>query len=164
MAFYERLLEQLDALPQVTAAGLVSRCPCAGTTSSRSRCAAGRTPKPGEGTSANHRSISPDYFKALGMPLLRGRTFTARDAEKAPMVAIVDQAFVDRYFPGEEPIGQGIDIGNGTDGYYEIVGVVGNVHHSGLDAIRARPCMCRSSRTSSARSGSWPGRTATRPN
>ena len=67
------------------------------------------------------------------MPLLRGRTFTARDADKAPMVAIVDQAFVDRYFPGEDPIGQGIDIGNGTDGYYEIVGVVGNVHQSGLD-------------------------------
>jgi putative ABC transport system permease protein len=56
------------------------------------------------------------------------------------MVAIVDQKFVDRYFPDEDPIGQGIDIGNGTDGFYEIVGVVGNVHHSGLDA-NASPTM-----------------------
>jgi predicted permease len=46
---------------------------------------------------------------------------------------MVDQAFVDRHFPGEEPLGRGLDIGNGTDGFYEIVGVVGNVRHDGLD-------------------------------
>ena len=50
------------------------------------------------------------------------------------MVAIVDEAFARRHFPGEDPIGRGIDIGNGTDGFYEIVGVVGNVRHGGLDA------------------------------
>ena len=50
------------------------------------------------------------------------------------MVAIVDEAFVNRHFPSEDPIGRGIDIGNGTDGFYEIVGVVGDVHHEGLDA------------------------------
>jgi putative ABC transport system permease protein len=50
------------------------------------------------------------------------------------MVAVVDQTFVDRHFPGEEPIGRGIDIGNGTDGFYEIVGVVGDVHYEGLEA------------------------------
>ena len=49
------------------------------------------------------------------------------------MVAVVDEAFVRRHFPNEDPIGQGIDIGNGTDGFYEIVGVVGNVHYDGLD-------------------------------
>ena len=133
VAFYERLLDQLGALPQVTAAGFVQTLPLRGDYFLSFTVRGRPEPKPGEGTSANHRSISPDYFKALGVPLLRGRPFTARDAEKAPMVAIVDQAFVDRYFPGEEPIGQGIDIGNGSDGYYDIVGVVGNVHHSGLD-------------------------------
>jgi putative ABC transport system permease protein len=50
------------------------------------------------------------------------------------MVAVVDRAFADRYFPGQDPIGHGLDIGNGTDGFYSIVGVVGNVHHDGLDA------------------------------
>ena len=132
VAFYERLLDQLEALPQVTAAGLVQALPMRGDYTLSFTVRGRPDPKPGDETSANHRSISPDYFKALGVPLLGGRAFTARDAEKAPMVAIVDQSFVDRYFPGEDPLGQGIDIGNGTDGFYEIVGVVGNVHHAGL--------------------------------
>jgi putative ABC transport system permease protein len=90
-------------------------------------------PKPAEQPSANHRVVSPGYFAALGIPLLRGRTFTDRDVEKSPMVAVVDEAFVRRHFPNEDPIGQGIDIGNGTDGFYEIVGVVGTVHYLGLE-------------------------------
>ena len=48
------------------------------------------------------------------------------------MVAVVDEAFVNRYFPNEDPIGRGIDIGNGTDGFYQIVGVVGSVRYEGL--------------------------------
>jgi putative ABC transport system permease protein len=66
--------------------------------------------------------------------------FNERDVEDMPMVAIVDQAFADRHFAGADPIGGGIDIGNGTDGFYEIVGVVGSVHHGGLDA-EATPTM-----------------------
>ena len=50
------------------------------------------------------------------------------------MVAVVDETFVERYFPNEDPIGRGLDIGNGTDGFYQIVGVVGKVHHNSLDA------------------------------
>ena len=50
------------------------------------------------------------------------------------MVAVVDEAFVQRHFPNEDPIGHGLDIGNGTDGFYQIVGVVGNVRYDGLDA------------------------------
>ena len=49
------------------------------------------------------------------------------------MVAIVDQQFARAHFPGEDPIGQGIDIGNGTDGFYEIVGVVGGVRQDSLE-------------------------------
>jgi putative ABC transport system permease protein len=92
-------------------------------------------PKPGEGPSANYRAVSGAYFQALSIPVTRGRAFTERDdVEKAPMVAVVDEAFVRRYFPDADPIGQRIDIGNGTDGFYEIVGVVGDVHHGALDA------------------------------
>jgi predicted permease len=78
--------------------------------------------------------ITPKYFEALGIPLLRGRLFNDQDTEKAPLVAIVDKAFVDKHFPGEDPLGRGIDIGNGSDGYCQIVGVVGSVHHEGLDS------------------------------
>jgi putative ABC transport system permease protein len=133
VTFFDDLLARLDALPQVTAAGISQALPMRGDYILSFTVQGRPAPKPGAGTSANYRSISPDYFKALGTPLLRGRIFTNRDADKAPMVAIVDQAFVDRHFPGEEPLGRGIDIGNGTDGFYEIVGVVGDVHHYGLD-------------------------------
>ena len=69
----------------------------------------------------------------MGIPLVRGRAITDRDVDKAPLVAVVDQKFVERHFPDKDPIGQGIDIGNGTDGFYEIVGVVGNVRDASLD-------------------------------
>jgi putative ABC transport system permease protein len=134
VAFYDSLLSRLGSLPQVTSTAMVQSLPMRGDYV-LSFAVQGRPPaKPGESPSANHRVISPGYFSALGIPLLRGRTFTDRDAEKSPMVAVVDQTFVDRHFPNEEPIGRGIDIGNGTDGFYEIVGVVGDVHYGSLDA------------------------------
>jgi putative ABC transport system permease protein len=134
VTFYDHLLDRLEALPQVTAAGMVQSFPMRGDYVLSFEIQ-GRPPaRDGEGPNANHRSTSPGYFKALGIPLLRGRTFTKSDTDKAPMVAVVDEAFVARHFPDEDPIGRGIDIGNGTDGFYEIVGVVGDVHHGGLDA------------------------------
>jgi putative ABC transport system permease protein len=91
-------------------------------------------PKPNDEPSAHHRVISPHYFQAMGIPLVRGRTFTSLDRETSPKVAIVDEKFVERHFPGQDPIGQAIDIGNGTDGFYEIVGVVGNVRQDSLES------------------------------
>src|SRR5690606_11872762 len=134
LAFYDRFLERLQALPGVTAAGFTQSLPIRGSYV-LGFDVKGRPPAPpGSGQSANYRAVTPGYFQALGIPLLRGRMLTPRDTAEAPMVAIVDQRFVDRYFPGEDPIGQGLDIGNGTDGFYEIVGVVGDVHYDGLDA------------------------------
>jgi putative ABC transport system permease protein len=134
VAFYDNLLNKLEALPQVTRAGMVQTFPMRGGYV-LSFAVQGRPPaKPGEEPSANHRSASPGYFGTLGIPLLRGRLFTDRDTETSSMVAIIDESFATRHFPNEDPIGRGLDIGNGTDGFYEIVGVVGNVHHDGLDA------------------------------
>ena len=134
IAFYDRLLEALERAPGIEAAGMVQTPPMRGSYTLSVELQ-GRPPsKPGEGLSANHRVVSPGFFKALGIPLLRGRAFNQQDTEKSPMVAVVDQAFVNRHFPNEDPVGRGIDIGNGTDGFYQIVGVVGDVHYSGLDA------------------------------
>jgi len=77
--------------------------------------------------------VSPKYFETLGVRVLRGRVFNDHDAETSPNVAVVDQAFADRHFPNENPIGHRIDIGNGGTGLTEIVGVVGSVHYEGLD-------------------------------
>ena len=140
IAFFDRLLSDLRRQPGVTAAGIVQAMPMRGDYV-LSFAVQGRPPaQPGHEPSANYRDISPEYFQTLGIPVMRGRGFTEHDIEGAPMVAVVDQAFVRHYFPDEDPIGQGIDIGNGTDGYYRIVGVVGNVHYSGLD-VTASPTM-----------------------
>ena len=134
IAFYDRLIERMEALPQVVSTGLINALPMRGDYL-LSFSVKGRPPaKPNEEPSANYRVISPHYFEAMSIPVTRGRAFTPRDAQKAPMVAIVDQGFVNRHFPNEDPIGQAIDIGNGGEGFYEIVGVVGEVRQAGLDA------------------------------
>ena len=140
VGFYDRLLDKLRSTPGIEAAGMVHQLPMRGGYV-LSFAIQGRPPAaPGDEASANHRAVSPGYFQALAIPLLRGRALSERDVEKSPMVAVVDEAFARRHFPGEDAIGRGIDIGNGTDGFYEIVGVVGDVRHGGLDAS-AEPTM-----------------------
>ena len=132
-AFFTRLLEGLEGLPEVTSAGMTQALPMRGDYI-LSFAIQGQPPaKPNEGPSANYRIASPNYFQTLGIPLVRGRAFSDRDGSKSPMVAIVDQKFVDRHFADRDPIGQAIDIGNGTDGFYEIVGVVGSIRLASLD-------------------------------
>jgi putative ABC transport system permease protein len=133
IAFFTRLLEGLDALPEVTSAGMTQTLPMRGDYVLSFTIQGRPEPKPNEGPSANYRAASPNYFQTMGIPLLRGRAMTDRDGEKSPMVAVVDQKFVERHFPDQDPIGQRIDIGNGTDGFYEIVGVVGSIRDASLD-------------------------------
>ena len=133
-AFYDTLIEKLESTPGIESAGMVQALPMRGGYVLSFELE-GRPPfEPGADNSANHRVVSPDYFKTLGIPLKSGRFLSDRDAMDAPMAAVVDEAFVKRHFPNEDPIGRGVDIGNGTDGYYRIVGVVGDVHYAGLDA------------------------------
>jgi putative ABC transport system permease protein len=134
IAFFDALLQKLEGVPEIRAAGIVQTLPMRGSFVLSFTVQGRPVPKPGETPSAHHRAVSPDFFRALGIPLLRGRTFTAGDVEKSPMVAVVDEEFVRRHFPNEDPIGRGLDIGNGTDGFYQIVGVVGKVRQEGLDA------------------------------
>jgi putative ABC transport system permease protein len=137
--FFDRLLERLRATPQVQSAGLVQSLPIRGDYV-LSFTVRGRPVEPGREHSANYRAVSPGFFESMGVPIERGRAFTDRDAPGAAMVALVDEAFARRYFAGVDPIGQAIDIGNGTDGFLEIVGVVGDVRYGGLDT-EATPTM-----------------------
>ena len=73
----------------------------------------------------------PDYFNTLGIPLLKGRTFTAADRAGSAPVAVIDGELARRYFPGEEPVGRLISVGGATT-MARIVGVVGTVHNSDL--------------------------------
>jgi putative ABC transport system permease protein len=85
--------------------------------------------------SAELNPVSPGYFHAMQVPLLDGRDFTEADDMKSPQVMVISQAFAQKYFPGEEPLGKKLKpgAGNGTPGgppWREIVGVVGDIRHS----------------------------------
>jgi predicted permease len=86
---------------------------------------------------ADFRIASPGYFRTMGIPFLRGRDFTNGDHETSPAVAIVNRSLVERLLPGQDPLGQRIRWGR-QGRRVEVVGVVGDVRHRGLDA-RPRP-------------------------
>jgi putative ABC transport system permease protein len=133
ITFFDEFLERLRRVPRVTSAGMVQSLPVR----DEYRLAVsvqGRPAPPGSALSENYRIITPGYFESLGIPLRRGRAFTEHDTSRSPLVAVVDEAFARRHFPGEDPIGRGLSLGNGTDGFFEIVGIVGDVRYGGLDA------------------------------
>lgn len=133
-AFFESALENMRALPGVRSAAAVTNLPLGSSLRSSSFRIDGRPePKRGESPSANNCVVSPDYFRTMGIGLLRGRDFDDRDAKTGAGVIIVNQALVDRYFPDEDPLGKHLTIGNpeevalyGSGVSREIIGVVGN--------------------------------------
>jgi putative ABC transport system permease protein len=132
--FYDSLEASLRSLGGVNAVGMVQTLPLRGNylLSFEIR---GRAPsRPGQQPSANYRVATASYFDALRIPIERGRGFTAHDTTGAQPVAIVDKAFVRKYFGDQDPIGQALAIGNTHDASYEIVGVVGDVHHDALES------------------------------
>ena len=98
-------------------------------------------PKPANTNAMNGTiiyNVGPDYLTVMGIPLRRGRFFTAHDDEKAPYVGVIDDVFANKYFPGQDPIGKRILL-VGDDRKLEIVGVVGHVKQWGLDADDTQP-------------------------
>src|SRR5215468_6525988 len=131
--FYSQLLERVRALPGVRSAAAVSSLPLAGNDSDAGFVIEGRpAPQPDQRPVAWYSSVSPDYFRAMGMRLTAGREFTERDNENSPKVVIISDATARRHFPNENPIGK--RIGNGRpDGWREIVGITADVKHFGLN-------------------------------
>src|SRR5262249_53980702 len=82
---------------------------------------------------AHPRLVSTEFFQTMGVPLIRGRLFTERDTDSATNVAIINETAARRYWPNEDPIGKRISLGEATD-WREIVGIVGDIRHEGLDA------------------------------
>ncbi|MFP3938853.1 MAG: ABC transporter permease [Thermoanaerobaculia bacterium] len=105
-AFAGRWLERVRALPGVEAAGLTDSIPFGGNTSSSVITVEGYTLKPGESVrSPFRRVVSPGYFEALDVELLRGRDFDSRDTADSQQVVIVDEWLAEKYWPGRDPIG-----------------------------------------------------------
>jgi putative ABC transport system permease protein len=124
--------ERFRSIPGVRAVGATSMLPLSGMDGRRGVAIEGREPTPDTPTRAHPRPVTPGYFKAIGMQLLSGRQFTEADREGAPYVAIVNDTMARRYWPNASPIGKRVRIG-GTEQWREVVGVVRDVRHWGLE-------------------------------
>ncbi|HEX7173827.1 MAG TPA: ABC transporter permease [Pyrinomonadaceae bacterium] len=133
----EELLTQAAAVPGVEAVGVVNPLPLGGNFEANSFQIEGRAPaEPGREPSADRRVITSDYFRAMGIHTEGGRVFDSRDAAAATPVAIINQTFARQHFPGENPIGRRLLFTNtqNVTTAREIVGLVADVRHAGLDA------------------------------
>jgi putative ABC transport system permease protein len=133
------LVDRLGALPGVQSVGVIHHLPLSGFAWYANIELEGRAAAPGEAPMrAGWRVIAGDYFRTMGIPLVRGRGFTAADTREAPPVAIVSDEFAKAAWPGEDPIGKRFRAGNATrGGAVTVVGVVGGVRHVTLDAAPA---------------------------
>jgi putative ABC transport system permease protein len=127
--FWERALDALRLVPGVEAASATSRLPLLPGNSTRGLTVRGAPPN--AQLTAHYRTASPDYFRAMGIQLLRGRVFEEADREERPLVAVVSASAARRFWPGQNPIGERFSI---DDPEITVVGVVGDVHAAALDA------------------------------
>jgi len=138
--FTDRLLQEVRALPGVQAASVTSNLPFSGNYSSSVIYPEGYVPEPGESLLSPFQTRGGvDYFEAMGIPLLQGRTFRESDGPDDQQVIILDEWLANRYFPGEDPVGRRMVYGTvpgmdeELDPYlYTIVGVVGSHRQSQL--------------------------------
>jgi putative ABC transport system permease protein len=130
--FFRQAKERLQALPGVTSVTMTSLVPLSGELSLWTFGINGQqnsTSLP----SALYYEVDPDYFHDMGIPLIEGRNFTESDNASSPHVCIINDFFARTMFPGRDPIGQHIQIGNNYSIAREVVGVVGSVKQAGLD-------------------------------
>jgi len=127
--FYETLSANLAAVPGVEFAGTGSDLPWTGYDENTSLNIEGKQPAPGDEFHARYHVASPDYFRALGIPLLHGRFFTAADKSSAPLVLIVNRAMAEKYWGTDDVIGRRVtwDDHPKEKDWFRIVGVVGDV-------------------------------------
>ncbi|HEY1938535.1 MAG TPA: ABC transporter permease [Candidatus Angelobacter sp.] len=134
--FYTQLLSRLREVPGVVSAAAVTPLPLSGSNSIITFEIEGRPVPKSEEPSADIKVVTPEYFHTLNIPIMSGRDFTDHDNNNAPGVVMVNEAFAQRYFPNENPIGKHITPGASNHGKpqpREIIGIVGNVKSQRLD-------------------------------
>ncbi|MEK6410812.1 MAG: ABC transporter permease [Acidobacteriota bacterium] len=136
VGFYQQLLQRMEAVPGVQSAGAISSVFLTDTPNSTNFSIEGRpVPTGAEAIEVPLDSISPSYFRAMGIPLLRGREFDDRDVDGATPVVIINQTFANRFFEGEDPIGKRFVYGGPApqNPWITIVGVVADMRRTGFD-------------------------------
>jgi putative ABC transport system permease protein len=134
-AFYDEMLRRVSELPGVESAGMITFLPLSFNGMNFSFSVEGRT-SPGDMKLpfALYRVVSPDYFRAMSIPLQRGRFFDSHDSADAQPVIIVDRRLADQYWPGEDAIGKRLKVGpaDSPNAWLTVVGIVGDVRQTGL--------------------------------
>ena len=138
--FYDQLIERTATLPGVVSAGTITHLPLSGAYASGTTRVNSSEVVPEEewAFEAERRWVSPDYFRTMGVGLVRGRYFSALDNANGPWVAIVDEEFVRRFWPNENAIGKRLSIHRDDQGeraWREIVGVVRHSRHYELSSV-----------------------------
>jgi putative ABC transport system permease protein len=134
-AFYQQLLDRLATRGEIQMAALTFPSPLQGQNASGSFDIEGRpTGNRNDRPRAALGTISPDYFKTMGIPLLAGRDFTTRDREPAPAPIIINAAMARKYWPGENALGKRIRFDDTKDEWMTVVGVAGDSRNVGLDS------------------------------
>ncbi|MFB3920473.1 MAG: ABC transporter permease [Terriglobia bacterium] len=133
---YDRVIQALEALPGVEAAGPVSNLPSGWGWNRTLYRGEGQPPaRPGEMRRAVSQLVGPGFFSALRLPLLSGRVLTAQDGPEAPPVAVISQSLSRAVWPGENPVGKHIKLGeeSGQEPWRAVVGVVGDIRSDPFD-------------------------------
>ena len=132
IAFYQELEERLQAMPGFTVTGLVSLLPLSGNNTAWGLLIEGRPVSgPTDVPILWVRKVNPKYFRAMQIPLRKGRFFAEQDNQRAPRVLIVNETMARRYWPSQDPIGKRVGTG-APEGWMAVVGVVGDIRHKSL--------------------------------
>ncbi|MFN2579094.1 MAG: ABC transporter permease [Pyrinomonadaceae bacterium] len=131
--FQDQLQQRIQALPGVAGAGTVNILPLQPGNTTRVNVEGDPIPVPGQEQEANIRTVSEDYFRTLGVPLISGRMFDARDKADAPPVVIIGKTMADRVFSGRNAVGRRLKYAGVEAPPISIVGVVADVKITGLD-------------------------------
>ena len=126
------LRQRFTELSGVQSVGATRLLPLTGTIGDWSITLEGHTKLPGDNPNGDWQVVTPGYFKSMGMKLVRGRFFAETDAEKAPVVAVINETMAKRYWPGEDPIGKRFRVNRETYPWITIVGIVGQVRQNAI--------------------------------
>lgn len=137
-AFISRVLDAVGAVPGVQSVTVDGGAPLAGSASALLYIAGRPMPRPADAPPVLRHYVAPAHFETLGIPLRRGRVFTAADDARAPRVTIISETAAARFWPGEDPLGKRVWFSSGSgfnspDSSAEIVGIVADVVYAPLD-------------------------------
>ncbi|HEX8184768.1 MAG TPA: ABC transporter permease [Blastocatellia bacterium] len=131
LAFFDQLLNRIEALPSVESASAINHLPLAGDIWGLGFTIEGRpVPPPEERLAAVYRIVRPGYFKTMGAAIIKGRDFSERDRNDSPAVVIINESLARRHWPGEDPLGKRMVVTDGDDRPREIVGIVKDLKQS----------------------------------